>query len=73
MFETPFAKLISDLEMNDYEIARQVGASRTTIRSLRVGQNIEPGFTLGLKLAKLSGMAIPGGLQDLEKPPASCV
>jgi DNA-binding XRE family transcriptional regulator len=70
--ETPFAKLIDDLNMNDYEIARRVGVARTTIRSLRIGQNSEPGFTLGIRLAMLSGRPTKP-LEDLAKTePAGC-
>lgn len=62
-----FSELIEALGLTDYEIARQVGASRSAIRSLRVGQNSEPGYTLGLRLAHLSGIAIPGTLRKLQK------
>jgi len=62
-----FQALIEGLNLNDYEIGRQVGASRSTIRSLRTGQNTEPGFTLGLKLAHLAGIAVPGPLRRLER------
>jgi len=62
-----FRELLEGLELNDYEIARRVGASRSAIRSLRIGQNIEPGYTLGLRLAHLAGLAIPGNLRSLER------
>ena len=64
---TTFQGLIEALDLNDYEIARRCGASRSTIRSLRTGQNTEPGFTLGIKLARLAGLAIPTPLRKLER------
>ena len=65
--KTPFAILIDGLGMNDYQIAHKTGASRSAIRALRVGYNKEPGYTLGLKLAALGGIPIPGNLRELER------
>jgi len=64
---SPFAELIDRLNMNDYEISRRTGASRSAIRALRVGYSKEPGYTLGLKLAALGGIPIPGNLKELER------
>ena len=65
--KTPFSALIDALAMNDYEIARRTGASRSTIRALRVGMHKEPGYSLGLKLADLGGVAVPDSLKELTR------
>jgi len=70
---TPVAKLIEQTGLNDYQLARRVGASRSAIRALRVGQNAEPGLTLGLRLIDLAGIrTIPSALRAIDNEAAEC-
>ena len=66
--KTPFAKLIQSIGQNDYEISRATGSARSTISSLRSGRNIQPAYSLGIRLIALSGIEVPGALIDLIEP-----